>query len=159
MTKRFYHRMSFFKNGKRKRGKNMKKILSLLLTVVFCVVLVLPIYASNEGIMPCYNNTGCAIAEFTISDTGLARVTCGYNGFSGSTTNATVNCKIEKRTLFWWSDVDGAEWTKELKGSSSSIQYLKQLPESGRYRMTYEITVYGSGGAPDVITGEIEKEY
>ena len=137
----------------------MKKILSLLLTVVFCVVLVLPIYATNEGIMPCYNNTTSAIVQFTISDTGLARVTCGYNGYYGSTTNATVTCKIEKRTLFWWSDVDGAEWTDYLEGSSSSIQYAIQLTKSGRYRLTYEITVYGSGGAPDVITGEIEKEY
>lgn len=137
----------------------MKKILSLLLTVVFCVVLVLPIYASNEGIMPCYNNTASAIVEFTISDTGLARVACGYSGFNGITNNATVTCKIEKRTLFWWSDVDGAEWTDNLEGSISTIQYAIQLPKSGKYRLTYEITVYGSGGAPDVITGEIEKEY
>ena len=137
----------------------MKKFLSLLLTVVFCVVLVLPIYASNEGIMPCYNNTASAVVEFTISDTGSARVTCGYNGYYGITTNATVNCKIEKRTLFWWSDVDGAEWTDYLEGSRSEIQHLIQLPKSGKYRLTYEITVYGSGGAPDVITGEIEKEY
>ena len=137
----------------------MKKILSLLLTVVFCVVLVLPIYASNEGIMPCYNNTNIATADFTINSTGYAKVVLGYSGTPNITTNATVNCKIEKRTLFWWSDVDGAEWTDYLEGSSSSIQYAIQLTKSGKYRMTYEITVYGSGGAPDVITGEIEKEY
>ncbi len=137
----------------------MKKTLSLLLTVVFCVVLVLPIYASNEGIMPCYNNTNVATADFTISDSGYAKVVLMYSGIHNKTTNATVTCKIEKRTLLWWSDVDGAEWTDYLEGSRSEIQYAIQLPQSGKYRLTYEITVYGSGGAPDVITGEIEKEY
>ena len=109
--------------------------------------------------MPCYNNTNVATADFTISDSGYATVVLMYSGIHNKTTNATVSCKIEKRTLFWWSDVDGAEWTDYLEGRSSSIQYAIQLPKSGKYRLTYEITVYGSGGAPDVITGEIEKEY
>lgn len=99
--KKILPHMSFFKQVKEREEKEMKKILSLLLAVVFCVVLVLPIYASNEGIMPCYNNTNIATADFTINSTGYATVVLGYSGTPNITTNATVNCKIEKRTLFW----------------------------------------------------------
>lgn len=137
----------------------MKKFLSLTLVVIMCVCMALPIYATSESILPRYNNVANTRVEFVIDSTGIAIAFLGYEGYDSDTTGATVTCKIEKRTLFWWSDVDGAEWSDDLEGSSSSIQYIYQLSKTGKYRLTYEITVYGTGGAPDVITGEIEQEY
>ena len=137
----------------------MKKFLSLFFAVVMCVLLVLPAYASNEGIAPCYNNTAMATADFSISNTGVALVTISYTGYPDYATGATVNCKIEKKTLWWWSDVDGAEWTDTVEGSSNVVQHSHQLTKTGKYRLTYEITVYGTAGSPDVISNTIEKEY
>lgn len=137
----------------------MKKFLSLFLVLLVCVSMILPIYASNEGVSPYYNNTANANASFIISDSGLATVTLSYMGYTNYATGATITCKIEKKTLWWWSDVDGAEWIDSVEGSSNIVEHTYQLSKTGKYRLTYEITVYGTAGNPDVISNTIEKEY
>ena len=137
----------------------MKKFLSLFLVIFVCVSMILPIYASNEGVSHYYNNTANANASFIISDSGLATVTLSYMGYTNYATGATITCKIEKKTLWWWSDVDGAEWIDSVEGSSNIVEHTYQLSKTGKYRLTYEITVYGTAGNPDVISNTIEKEY
>ena len=80
-------------------------------------------------------------------------------GYTNYATGATITCKIEKKTLWWWSDVDGAEWIDSVEGSSNIVEHTYQLSKTGKYRLTYEITVYGTAGNPDVISNTIEKEY
>ena len=137
----------------------MKKFLSLVLALFMCISTVLPIYAAEQMVTPRYNNTAMATANFIITSTGLAVATLEYTGYPDYTTGATVTCKIEKKFLWWWNDVDGAEWTTSLTGFSNSVEYTHQLSKTGTYRMTFEITVYGTAGSPDVISDVIEKEY
>ena len=137
----------------------MKKILSLFLVVLICMSMVLPIYAANEMVTPRYNNTAMATGDFTITSTGLAIASFTYTGYTEFATGATITCKIEKKTLWWWSDVDGASWIDELTGSSNFSEHTYQLSKTGKYRLTYEIIVYGTAGDPDVISSTIEQEY
>ena len=55
--------------------------------------------------------------------------------------------------------VEGAEWADTVEGTSNVVQHSYQLTRTGKYKLTYEITVYGTGGDPDVISSTIEKEY
>ena len=137
----------------------MKKILSLFLVVLMCVSMILPIYAADEMVSPRYTNTAVATADFSINSNGLATVTLRYTGYSNYATGAKITCKLEKRTLFWWSDVDGAEWTDTVEGSSNVVQHSYQLTKTGKYRLSYEMNVYGTTGGTDVISDSIEKEY
>ena len=137
----------------------MKKFLSLFLVVLMCISMVLPIYAADEMVIPRYNNTAMATASFIITSTGLAVATLDYTGYTNYATGATITCKIEKKFLWWWNDVEGAEWTTNLSGSGNGVEYTYQLSKTGTYRMSFEITVYGTAGDPDVISDTIEKEY
>ena len=137
----------------------MKKFLSLFLLVIMCMSMVLPIYAADEMITPRYNNTAMATANFSLTSDGLAIASFTYTGYPDYTTGATVTCKIETKFLWWWNDVEGAEWTTNLSGSGNGIEYTYQLSKTGTYRMSFEITVYGTAGDADIISDSIEKEY
>jgi hypothetical protein len=56
-----------------------------------------PILAS--GISLFNNNTASTSTNFSITDTGEARVRVNYEGYPGVTTGATITVKIEKRNL------------------------------------------------------------
>lgn len=137
----------------------MKKILSLFMVVLMCMSMVLPMYATDEIITPRYNNVAMATGDFTITSTGLAIASFTYTGYTEYATRATITCKIEKKTLWWWSDVDGASWIDELTGSSNFAEHTIQLSKKGKYKLTYEIVVYGTAGDPDVINSYVEQEY
>ena len=137
----------------------MKKFLSLFLVVLMCMSMVLPIYAADEMVTPRYNNTASTSANFSISSTGLATATLSYIGYTNYATDAVITCKIEKKFLFWWNDVDGAEWTDHIIGSTDIVQHTFQLTKTGTYRLSYEFVINGTGGASDVISSTIEDEY
>ena len=137
----------------------MKKILSLFLVVLMCMSMVLPVYAADEMVSLRFNNTVMATANFLINSSGLAIATFSYTGYPNYATGATITCKIEKKFLWWWNDVDGASWTINLSGSTNATEYSYQLSKTGTYRLSYEITVYGTAGDADVISDIIEKEY
>ena len=137
----------------------MKKFLSLFLVVLMCTSLILPMYASNEVISPRYNNTASTSANFSISSTGLATIALNYMGYPGYATDAVITCKIEKKFLFLWNDVDGASWVDTVTGSTNLIEHTFQLSKTGTYRLSYEFVINGTGGASDVISSTIEDEY
>lgn len=137
----------------------MKKFLSLFLVVLMCMSMVLPIYAADEMINPRYNNTFSTSANFRISDSGLATATLSYIGYTDFATDATITCKIEKKFLWWWNDVDGAYWVDNVVGCDNVVQHTFQLSKTGTYRLSYEFVINGSGGSSDVISSTIENEY
>jgi len=137
----------------------MKKILSLFLVFLMCISMVLPIYAADEMVTPRYNNTASASADFSINDTGLAIITLSYMGYPDYATDATITCKIEKKFLWWWNDVDGASWVDNVTGSYNVVQHEYQLSKTGKYRLSYEFVINGTAGASDVISSTIEDEY
>ena len=115
----------------------------------------------NEGILPCYVNSGDCNAEFSISD-GTASILVRYIGKASEFTRAEVSVKIQKRFLLViWNDVDigysNNEWTAtsyDLNGS-----FYKEFPisKSGYYRALITVKVYGRSGEVDTI--EFTKEY
>lgn len=137
----------------------MKKLTAILLTLIFGIILVVPVGALENGSTPRYNNTAKISYDFYISSEGEADIYLEYLGYQGVTTGATITSKIQKKTLLWWSDVDGANWTDELSGFYNSVSRQFHLNKSGKYRLVYEFEINGTGGASDVISGEVEDKF
>lgn len=137
----------------------MKKAIAILLILIFGITLVVPVGALENGASPRYNNTTSTDKYFYISSEGEADIYLEYLGYQGVTTGATITSKIQKKTLLWWSDVDGASWTDELSGFYNTVSRQFHLNKSGKYRLVYEFEIYGTGGASDVISGEIEDKF
>lgn len=137
----------------------MKKITSIMLVVLFCFFMVVPISALENGATPRYNNTAKTSYDFYISSAGEAEIFLGYSGYEGVTTGATITSKIQKKTLWWWNDVDGASWTDEATGHYYNVVHYFNLSKSGTYRLVYEYQIRGTGGAADVISGNVEDKF
>ncbi len=108
-----------------------------------------------NSVMPRTESTSTTYERFTITS-GVANVYASYRGDS-SVTGASIEMKIQKKVLFWWSTVDGGEWTNILTGSSNSVSHSLSLEKTGSYRAVIEYTVHGSG--EDVITKTLLADY
>ena len=137
----------------------MKKFTTILLVIVALCTMIIPAHAAEDEIMPRFNNTIQVTTHFNIESNGLAVATYSFIGYTGIATKVVINSKIEKKFLWWWNDVDGAEWTIEVENDVYAGNHTHQLTKSGTYRLVYEYTVYGTGGSADVISSSIEREY
>lgn len=137
----------------------MKKITTILLVIVILCTMIISVQASENEVMPRFNNTMQVTTLFNIESNGLAVATYSFYGYAGITTKVVISSKIEKKFLWWWNDVDGAEWVIEVEDDDYAGNHTHQLTKSGTYRLVYEYTVYGTGGDPDVISSNIEREY
>lgn len=142
--------------------KTTKKLLSLTFAILILCVSIVPIYAA-EGPSPRFNNTAYTESTFIIHDNGLAGVAAMYDGYDGITTFACIQIKIERKIMWWWSDVENG-WTDntyvtELWGVSNYVNYTLQLKKKGTYRATVIYTINGLGGDSDIITSVLEDEY
>lgn len=136
------------------RVNGVKKIAVLMMCVAMLAGSVLSVSAA---VMPRYNNVGSADATASVSGNGVLSVHYDYFG-SSNMTSVEINTLVEKKTLlFFWSDV--AEWTDTLTQASYTDTATLQLEDEGTYRVTVEYTFYGTGGAADTITYEMEVEY
>jgi hypothetical protein len=115
-----------------------------------------PILAS--GISLFNNNTASTSTNFSITDTGEARVRVNYEGYPGVTTGATITVKIEKRNLlvFWKEVVNDVYYFRE---ESHAETFVYQLEKTGTYRCTVDYLISGTGGADDEITFQDTKTY
>lgn len=144
----------------------LKKLVSLILANVLLLLIVfVPANAAvQDEIAPCYNNVVSVSSVASVSSTGVLKVTNSYNGDSSVTSKAVITTYIEKKTLgIFWSRVDigqtNDEWVDTIYNYKYSGSHSVQLPSTGTYRVTVEYVIYGSGGAADTITKEIEKNY
>lgn len=137
----------------------MKKVIAILLILIFGITLVVPVGALENGASPRYNNTTSTDKYFYISSEGEADIYLEYLGYQGVTTGATITSKIQKKTLWWWKDVDGASWTDEVTGHYNTVVHYFNLSKSGTYRLVYEFQIRGTGGAADVISGNVEDKF
>ena len=144
----------------------LKKLICLIMANVFLLLIaIVPANAAmQDEIAPCYNNVITANSTATISSSGVITVTNTYTGSQSVTTKAVITTYIEKRTLgIFWSRVDigqtDDEWVDTIYNYKYSGSHSAQLPSTGTYRVTVEYVIYGSGGAADTITKEIEKIY
>lgn len=139
--------------------KNSKRLISFAMLVVMLFAMAIPSFAAENEIMPRLNNTGSTEAVFVIFDDGEAVVSYTCLGYPGITTRIVVETKIEKKFLWWWNDVDGAEWVDETTKDYLHNEHTVQLSKSGTYRVSITYTVYGTAGEADVITRTIEDSY
>ena len=126
----------------------MKKILCILLTALTLFALLAP------GALAAAKDTDTSRTEevFTITSGGKAKAIACYYGKTG-TTSAAITIKLQKKfLLFFWSDVDGAEWTDYKSGQNNSTSHEFQLSSTGSYRAVYTYDLYGTG-----TTDHIEK--
>lgn len=143
----------------------MKKKLCLLLSIITIIgSLYVPVFANDSGITPYLNNTSSADLVFNIDSTGLAVSTVTLIGYDGVTTHAEISTKIQKKHLiFFWKDVDigypDNTYTATINGTVGIDEAEFQLSSKGTYRNLTTVTVYGTGGAADVLEFEIEYKY
>jgi len=109
------------------------------------------------------NNTCVTSSSFSIIDTNNAVITVGYTGYSGITTGATVQIKLQRKVLFWWVDVDNGQpndtWVDIFTGYRGNAEHSLRLSQTGKYRAQIEYQISGSGGATDVISTTLYDEY
>ena len=142
--------------------KHFKKIfLSTITTLLLVFSLVV---TSTASVSPRYNNVYSASSAVSISDSGLLTISNRYSSNPDTFTKASIITFVEKRVLgLFWVDVDIGEadnkWIDTIYNYSYTGYHSVQLSSTGKYRVTVEYTIYGSGGSADVIPYEIEKNY
>ena len=136
-----------------------RRIISFAMLIILLFAMAMPTFATENGIMPRYNNTSSTEATFVIDENGEASICYTCFGYEGITTRIVVETKIQKKFLWWWNDVDDASWVDESNEMFCTNVHSIQLTKSGTYKAVITYNVYGSGGEADVITAEIEKKY
>lgn len=112
------------------------------------------VYADSTSMhepMPCYELLSTAVPALLID---------GTTAYCESTIDAepsvvqiSVVQKLQKYWGLWiWNDVSGATWTKTEYDSNLSIQGIKTISESGKYRTQLEITMTNSDGSTETVT-------
>ena len=140
-----------------------KKILAMLLTAVLLIV---PFSTSicAEEITPYYNNTASTSTGMGIDANGLLTISYRYAGYQAVATHAVITTYVEKRFLgLFWSRVDigttDNQWVDTIYDYRYNGSRTFQLSKSGTYRVKVTYTIYGSGGAADVIEYEGTDSY
>ncbi|MBQ4585040.1 MAG: hypothetical protein IJA82_02400 [Clostridia bacterium] len=128
--------------------------------VMLCVMLfALTMQVCADAIVPRYNNADTTNETFAIDSNGVATVWYTCNGYSNKTTTIKVETQLQKKTWWWYNNVDGAYWKDVIDYYCCAGEHSIQLPQSGTYKAIVTYTVYGSGGVADVITKELEASY
>ncbi|MEA4831412.1 MAG: hypothetical protein VB118_02190 [Oscillospiraceae bacterium] len=141
--------------------KLKRKIGFLLMVVTLLLCTITPVFAAGADCTAVSSpicmlaNVSDAITVFLIVDTNNAVVNAYYCGYPGITTNGTIEIKLQKKFLFWWTDVNNGQpnntWTDTFTGYDGSVSHSLRLSQTGEYRALVTYTVYGSGGETDVI--------
>lgn len=120
---------------------------------------------NESAIAPCYNNGRSVLPSFSISSTGLAKLTAVFVGISGVTTKVSSEMYIQKKALggLLWTKVDigttSNVWTDSSTNISGSFTHSFQLSKTGTYRAVITIYFYGSGGSTDSVPTKIDRTY
>lgn len=138
--------------------KTLKKLLTLTLALCFLVT-PLALAVGAENIQPRLNNTISTLTNMSITSSGELNIGYNYSGVIGVTSHAVIKTYVEKRTLlFFWSRVDIGTtdnvWVDTVYQEFYTGGRSFQLSSSGTYRVTVQYTIYGSGGAADVLDYE-----
>lgn len=147
--------------------KQIKRMFVVVLVLCLSIVPICPVsaaVASENEIMPCYNNVATVTANMGISDSGKMTINYSYTGSSSVTTKAVITTYIEKRTLgLFWTRVDNGQTDKQWVDTINNYRYTGsrtyQLSSSGTYRVTINYKIYGSGGSADEIEKQITASY
>lgn len=143
----------------------IKIFFSTILSLCLILATVCPTTAASTGdVMPLYNNTSATATNMNINDNGLMTISYQYSGYPSKTTKAVITTYIEKRTLgIFWSRVDigtdSDQWVDVINDYRYTGYRTFQLSAKGTYRVVVNYTIYGTGGAADVIPYEAKDSY
>lgn len=146
----------------------VKKIISLMLSIVliFCVSIVA--YAESPvitpgtleqieaDVVPCFEYTDSTTTTLSISTSGKAICSATIYGYSGTTTKIVVNMTLQKKTLFWWSTEES--WSTTVNNWHGTFTENASV-SSGTYRVKVEFTVYSGSNSEEVTTYSQEKTF
>ena len=135
----------------------MKKFMAICLCIVTLFSATITAYAGS--IQPYSNNVLTTNTTFSISSTGKATVSNTYSGITGTTKNAKIVTKVQKKVGLIWVTVDNGSWTDTSTATNFSKSHSVQLSKTGTYRAHVEFTISGTGGSDDKITKNVEKTY
>ena len=135
----------------------MKKIIAFILVVALLFTLSITAYAEESEIKGA--NYTSASTTFTISDSGLAKVTNKYVGKTGVFQSAKVTTKVQKKVGIIWVTVSGGSWTDTSTLLNFSKSHSVQLSSTGTYRAHVVFVISGTGGSDDRITKNVQKTY
>ena len=141
--------------------KRLTGIISVLLIMCLFVIPLSPVSAATEeGVMPRYNNVATVTGAMSINDSGKMTISYKYTGSPSITTKAVITTYIEKKFLgLFWKRVDigktDNQWVDTINDYMYSGSRTYQLSSTGTYRVTIIYKIYGSGGSADEI--ELQK--
>lgn len=126
----------------------MKKICSILLSVVLLFACSVPAYAAQAPtVSPLYVNTSQASVVFNISESGEANIVVTCVGKSTATKISTVTY-LERKVGSSWVRVDidstDNEWVYSTTASYVRKNYTHTVTVRGEYRAVCEVTVKGT---------------
>ncbi len=142
----------------------MKKLFCIFLLLSVLCSSIPPVYASDDSIMPRWENTNFYNFSFTIDNDGVADALVQYYGQSESFSYVKLTLKIQKRFLgMFWNTVDIGEtdnqWIEYSYTTNGNFYNSFQLSDTGTYRALLTLEVFGSNNSVDVIEDQVEREY
>ncbi|MBQ8895134.1 MAG: hypothetical protein IJ043_12095 [Clostridia bacterium] len=147
--------------------KRLRWISVLLICLTFISAFDVNVFAdtdSSSGVTPRYNNVVSVSTVASVSDSGLLTIVNNFEGVKGVITRGVVTTYIHKKFLgLFWQKVDIGQTDNEWVDNAYTYSYdgviTFQLPSTGTYRITSEFVIYGTGGAADTITCQVQKTY
>lgn len=137
----------------------MKKVLSFILILsIFFSMATSASAALPEVIVPNYVSTTYARLGFAVDDDGVATIVVDCNGYS-TATRIDVTVYLERRIAGGWIyvniDTGTNTWEFSTNGRLFWEEITYQILTYGEYRVTAEITVYGTTGNDEITLREI----
>ncbi len=148
--------------------KTIKRLFFIKLCSVFIVYLTilgtLSSIAYSSDIEPYYNNVSSVTSKAEIDSNGIIKITNSYSSSSTIFEKAIITTYIEKKILgLFWVKIDigqtDNEWVDTIYVNMYSGSHSHQLESTGKYRVTTEYIIYGSGGEADTVTKQSEATY
>lgn len=138
-----------------------KKLLAIMAALVMvCALPINTVHAELEveavvieTAVPQYSYTGAVTSGLTFNGS-TATCTSIVNGKS-TCTKIVATQRLQKKTLWWWSDV--ATWSKTVNGKNLTMTNTKTVSDSGTYRVRIEATVYSDSKSENVYANSVEK--
>ena len=107
----------------------------------------------EETVQPMYKYTATALVSLSILN-NTAQCISQISGYQ-SVTKVNITMTLEKKTLFWWSDVE--KWTATY--NSPVAQFAKSHSvKSGTYRVKTKFIVYSGNNSETITAYSPQKE-
>ena len=123
----------------------MNRVSRVGILIITCILMfssIASLSVSAAGIIePRLNNTNDVSTNFVIVDTNNAVVRATYEGHQGITSSATIKIHLQRKVLFWWSDVEGASWTDTFNTYYGTASHSTRLSQKGEYRAIIDYTL------------------